>query len=116
MTLSLQKTINMATPVQTTTTEILQRTKSPIIDELKDRLAALTAELEALDADLQQLLRADQLRSHAREVTERYRREIRRFLELETVTNADMRRIIDHICVSDDGNVKVVLKQLEDMD
>ena len=32
-----------------------------------------------------------------------------------TVTNMDMRRIIDHISVNKDGNVRVVLKKFEDI-
>ena len=41
---------------------------------------------------------------------------IHRFLELETITNVEIRQIIDHICVNRDGIVKIVLKQLETQD
>ena len=51
----------------------------------------------------------------AQEITRWYRSEIRRFLDLETVTNADMHRLIDHITVSRDGNVHVVLRKFEEM-
>ena len=44
-----------------------------------------------------------------------YRQEITRFLELETVTNMDMRRILNHISVNKDGSVGVVLKKFEEM-
>ena len=37
------------------------------------------------------------------------------FLELETVTNMDMRRILDHTSVNKDGSVRVVLKKFEEM-
>ena len=42
--------------------------------------------------------------------------EIERFLELETVSNMDLRRIIDHISVNKDGNVRIILKKLDDLD
>lgn len=35
------------------------------------------------------------------------------FLTLQTSTNADLRRLIDHITVSRDGNVQVVLRKLD---
>ena len=35
------------------------------------------------------------------------------FLTLQTATNADLRRLIDHITVSRDGNVQVVLRKLD---
>ena len=37
-------------------------------------------------------------------------------LELETVTNMDLRRIIDQISVNKDGNVRIILKKLDDLD
>jgi len=47
---------------------------------------------------------------------EQYMHEIERFLQLETVTNMDLRRIIDHISVNKDGNVRIILKRLDDLD
>ena len=85
------------------------------LEELKEKLAGNTEELRAVDLDLEQIARAAQLRSNAEEITRYYRREIQRFLELETVTNVDMRRLIDHITVSQDGNVHVVLRKFEEM-
>ena len=38
--------------------------------------------------------------------------EIENFLNLETMTNPDLRQLLDHICVSQDGTVRVVLKTL----
>lgn len=85
------------------------------IGELKEKLEAVAEELKAVDLDLEQIARAAQLRSNAEEITRYYRREIERFLDLETVTNVDMRRLIDHITVSRDGNVHVVLRKFEQM-
>ena len=82
------------------------------MDELKEKLSGITEELKALEADLEKTARTS---SSEEEIICRYRQEITRFLELETITNMDMRGLLDHISVSRDGNVKVVLKKLEDM-
>ena len=84
------------------------------IEELKEKLAGVTEELRAVDLDLEKLAQAAQLRSNAEEITRYYRRDVQRFMELETVTNVDMRRLIDHITVSREGNVHVVLRKFED--
>ena len=83
--------------------------------ELKEKLSGITEELKSLDVDMEKLARSAQLRSSAEQLLQQYRREIDRFLELETITNMDMRRLVDHISVSRDGNVRVVLKKFEDM-
>lgn len=85
------------------------------IDELRRKLSDITEELKAVDMDLEQIARAAQLRGSAEEISRYYRRKIERFLELETVTNVDMRRLIDHISVSRDGNVRVVLRKFEEL-
>ena len=85
------------------------------MEELKEKLAGNTEELKAVDLDLEKLALAAQLRSSAGEITRYYRREIEGFLALETVTNVDMRRLIDHITVSREGNVHVVLRKFEEM-
>ena len=85
------------------------------MDELKQKLGAMSEELAALDLDLEKIVQAARLRSNAEEILRQYRQEILRFLELETITNMDMRRLLDHISVSKDGNVRVVLKKLEEI-
>jgi len=83
--------------------------------ELKDKLAVVAEELKSVDLDLEQIAQSAQIISNAEQIVHHYRQEILRFLELETVTNMDMRRIIDHILVNKNGNVRVVLKKYEDM-
>ena len=83
--------------------------------ELKDKLAYIARELKSLDDDLTKLTRSAEILSNAEQIVSYYRQEITGFLELETVTNMDMRRIIDHISVNKDGNVRVVLKKFEDI-
>lgn len=45
----------------------------------------------------------------------RCRQEVERFLNMETVTNTELRRLIDHISVSREGSVRVELKKLESL-
>ena len=85
------------------------------IDELKDKVNSITEELNELDMDLEQLALSKKIVSNAEDIIRRYTEEIHRFLELETVTNVDMRRILDHISVDRDGHVRVVLKKFEDI-
>ena len=85
------------------------------IEELKEKLAGIAEELKTVELDLEKLARTARIRSNMDEITRHYRREIGRFLELETVTNADMRLLIDHITVSREGNVHVVLRKINEM-
>ena len=85
------------------------------IEELQEKLSALTAEIKACDNALDQLATMGKVKSNTEALIDRYAEEIERFLSLETITNMDMRRIIDHISVNKNGNVRVVLKKFEDM-
>ncbi len=84
------------------------------MEELQDKLSALTAEIKACDNALDQLVIMGKVKSNTEALIDRYAEEIERFLSLDTVTNMDMRRIIDHITVNKNGNVRVVLKKFED--
>lgn len=83
------------------------------IDELKEKLAGVAQAQRALDAELEKLRSAQEC-GDPQERTRHYRREIERFLEPETFTNVDMRRLIDHISVNRDGNVRVILRKFEE--
>ena len=86
------------------------------LPELKNKLPAILEELKAVDMDLEQIEQSARILNNAEQVIRRYTEEILRFLELNTVTNADMRRVIDHISVNRDGNVRIVLKKFEDLE
>ena len=83
--------------------------------ELKAKLADIAESLKTLEMDLLQITKSAEILSNAEQIAQYYRQEILRFLDLETVTNMDMRRIIDHISVNKNGNVRVVLKKFENM-
>lgn len=85
------------------------------MSELKAKIALIMDELKAVDMDLEHIEQTARILNNAEDVIRRYTEEIVRFLELENVTNMDMRRVIDYISVNRDGNVRVVLKKFEDM-
>ena len=80
------------------------------LTELKEKITGITEELNALDRALARLAPGKK----AVEAVQRYAGEIQRFLELETVTNVDMRRILDHISVDREGHVRIVLRKFDD--
>lgn len=80
------------------------------LTELKEKITGITEELNALDRALARLAPGKK----AVETVQRYTGEIQRFLELETVTNVDMRRILDHISVDREGHVRIVLRKFDD--
>ena len=86
------------------------------LSELKAKLAQIMDELKAVDMDLEQIEQSARINNNAEQIICRYTDEILRFLELDTITNMDMRRVVDHISVNKDGNVRIVLKKFEDMD
>lgn len=79
------------------------------MEELKEKLAGISAELEAADQELERLSCA--ARSSSGEMTLHYRREIEAFLALKTMTNVQMRQLIRQITVDRTGKVRVVLRK-----
>ena len=86
------------------------------LSELKVKLAQIMDELKSVDMDLEQIEQSVRIKNNAELIIRRYTDEILRFLELDTITNTDMRQVVDHISVSKDGNVRIVLKKFEDME
>lgn len=80
------------------------------LDELRTRLEPIARELAAVDLEL-----AAPPPDSLQALEAHRRRALEGLLSLETVTNADMRRLIDHILVSRDGNVRVILRKFDGM-
>ena len=80
------------------------------LPELKAKLARIQEDLKQTDAVLEQ-----SLQSPAPAGSRAAPEYILRFLALDTMTNADLRRIIHNICVSRDGSVRIELKKFETM-
>ena len=83
------------------------------MSELKAKFAQITDELKAVDMELEQIEQSARNNNNAELIIHRYTNEIHRFLELDTITNMDMRRVIDHISVNKNGNVRIVLKEFK---
>ncbi len=83
--------------------------------ELKGKLKKLEADLSAIEDDLMELTKIGKVRNSAQELAQQYIGEIEKFLNLENVTNVDIRKVIDHILVNKSGKVRVVLKNLRDL-
>jgi hypothetical protein len=84
------------------------------MDELKQKLGTVTERLRSIDEELAQLRHPEQPGGDREQSI--CRQEIMKFLKLETVTNMDLRRILDHISVNQDGTIRVVLKKLDEIE
>lgn len=82
--------------------------------ELREKTAEINEALKDLDVSLKQYEQSLAARQNSGDAAAFYVREIERFLRLETVTNLDLRRIIDYISVNRDGTAKIVLKKRND--
>ena len=83
------------------------------LDALKEKVRAIEKQLAGLDIDLARRKQPHRLKCNGQSISDAYTQEIRRFLDLETVTNAELRRIVDHIRVNKNGLVGIVLKKLQ---
>ena len=82
------------------------------IEELKQKLEVLNKDIGETDRCLEQLLVDGKIQSDTHCAAEQYRAEIERFLNLQNVTNVDMRNVIDYVCVNKNGTVKIFLKSI----
>lgn len=83
------------------------------LSELKAKLSSILEELRAMDQELEQIQRAGQGFHPTEQIPGRYREDVLHFLELETISNAHMRRILDRVSVNRNGNVRIILKQFD---
>ncbi len=82
------------------------------ITELKEKMAVIAGELQILDAELYKNQQEIAAQTDTRSLAELYTEEIDRFLDLETVTNQDLRKIIEQITVNRDGTVQIMMKRI----
>ncbi len=86
------------------------------MSELKAKLALIMEELQAADMDLKRIEQTANVLNNTQLLIKRYTDEIIHFLELKTVNNMDMRRILECIIVDRDGNVRIKLKKFENIE
>lgn len=80
------------------------------MEELKEKTATITKEIEHLNAQLAQM-NTNETRSSR---IQTYRYEIEKFLSLENLTNGDLRKIIHRIVVNRDGEIHIYLRSFAD--
>ena len=84
------------------------------MQELKTKTSAISEELMALTYQIKARQSAVVIQQNREALVAQYTEEIHRFLELDTVTNVDMRKIIDHISVNKNGNVRIFLRKIDE--
>ena len=86
------------------------------METLKEKVQTMEKQLAGLEAALARMEQSERLKPSGQTITPEYAQEIRRFLNLETVTNTELRRIVDHISVNKNGTVRIVLKKLQNLE
>ena len=77
---------------------------------MKEKTAEIDRALEALETLIEDTAAEEHAEYTEALSVERYAAEIEAFLALESVTNADMKKMIRYISVSSDGEVKIRLR------
>lgn len=85
------------------------------IFELKEKAAVINKEIEQLTEQLDRIRISNTIQKDSIEEIHKYKKEIESFIKLENVTNMDLRKIITHIVVNKDGEVKIYLRNLSDL-
>ncbi len=81
--------------------------------ELKEKTAAIAEELERLDCSMKQYAQMIAFQKNGEDYIRRYIQDIEQFLNMETVTNIDMRKVISRITVNKDKTIKIELKKFD---
>lgn len=84
------------------------------LPELKAKLGSIENEVQTVNKALEQIRQSAGTGNPAEQRKHQCTEEIQRFLALDNITNADLRRLIDHISVNRDGSVQIVLKKVGD--
>jgi len=82
------------------------------ITELKSKMRDIDRELATVEEQMVNIMEADAIERRAEDMAKAYLMDIEAFLQLENVTNMDMRRVIDHITVNPTGKVEICIKNI----
>lgn len=83
------------------------------LHELKTKIEQISTRLLELNADMESIEQISKTADQLDSIVRKYTCDIKRFLALETPTNLELRRIIDHINVSSDRKVTIVLRKID---
>lgn len=120
-----------ARPMREETLETLQKRKKSLLlkkekyqemyvseiismQELKEKSEEIRRELDALEKNLKKGITREKSEKTMALSVEQYAADVESFLLLENITNADMKKIITHITVTRDGEVKIHLRKQKD--
>ena len=84
------------------------------IHELKEKIMEINREFDTLEKNIEKNITVEKNQKTTALAVEHYVADVEAFLSLETVTNADMQKIITHITVAKDGEVKIHLRNRKD--
>ena len=82
------------------------------MEELKGKTEVISKELQSLEEERVRSQRRQEAQRDGAETARRDREELQRFLALETLTNVELRTLVDSIRVHPDGTVQILLKPL----
>lgn len=83
--------------------------------ELKEKISVVTKELQALEYGRAMIEKRKEILGNKEELISYYTKQIRDVLSMDTITNVDMRKIIDHITVNKSGKIKIYIKKFDDI-
>lgn len=83
--------------------------------ELKKKISTINEEFKKLDYSLEEYQKNLSVREDSEKLLDEYRKEVNNFLKLNTVTNMDMRKIIDHISVNKNGEIKIYIANFDNV-
>ena len=86
------------------------------LTKLKVMRPTVLVKQKSEDINLKQIVQSARIRNKAEHAIHRNTDELPRFPEPDTISNQNMRRVLDQISVNRDGNVRIVLKKFEDME
>lgn len=84
--------------------------------ELKEKVGGITKELQKIEYDRDTIEQRHKISQNKEKLVSYYTKQIKDVLSLDTITNVDMRKIIDHITVSKSGKIKIFIKKFDSID
>lgn len=83
------------------------------MEVLKSKSSAIDEELAQIEYELLRLSGSDSQRDNIHTLAEEYAKAVKHFLQLDDITNVEMRKVVENIIVDHSGNVTINLKKLQ---
>lgn len=82
------------------------------LEALKTKTRTVDEELDRIKFELTRMSGTDEIRNNAKSLAQEYADLVKHFLQLEDVTNVEMRKVIENVVVDHEGNVTINLKKI----